>query len=53
LLSEQKQEAWDQRAKVNKEFNLNTLRVVNAGSSKGEAVFVYDLTSLNIFKVSC
>ena len=38
---------------LNKEFNLNTLRVVNAGSSKGEAVFVYDLTSLNIFKVSC
>lgn len=29
---------------LNKEFNLNTLRVVNAGSSKGDAVYVYDLS---------
>ena len=29
---------------LNKEFNLNTLRVVNAGSSKGDAVYVYDRT---------
>jgi len=29
---------------LNKEFKLNTLRVVNAGSSKGDAVYVYDLT---------
>jgi hypothetical protein len=29
---------------LNKEFNLNTLRVVNAGSSKGDGVYVYDLT---------
>jgi GIY-YIG catalytic domain len=29
---------------LNKEFNLNTLRVVNAGSSKGKGVYVYDLT---------
>jgi hypothetical protein len=29
---------------LNKEFNLNTLRVVNGGSSKGDAVYVYDLT---------
>jgi hypothetical protein len=29
---------------LNKEFNLNTLRVVNAGSSKGENIFIYDLT---------
>lgn len=29
---------------LNKEFNLNTLRVVNAGSSKGDPVYVYDLT---------
>ena len=29
---------------LNKEFNLNTLRVVNAGSLKREGVYVYDLT---------
>lgn len=29
---------------LNKEFNLNTLRVVNTGSSKGDPVYVYDLT---------
>jgi len=29
---------------LNKEFDLNTLRVVNAGSSKGDAVYIYDLT---------
>lgn len=29
---------------LNKEFNLNTLRVVNAGSSKGDSVYIYDLT---------
>lgn len=29
---------------LNKEFNLNTLRVVNAESSKGDDVYVYDLT---------
>lgn len=34
---------------LNKEFNLNTLRVVNAGSSKGEAVFVYDLTCKTLY----
>jgi hypothetical protein len=26
------------------EFNLNTLRVVNAGSSKGDSIYIYDLT---------
>jgi hypothetical protein len=29
---------------LDKEFNLNTLRVVNTGSSKGDPVYVYDLT---------
>ncbi len=29
---------------LNKEFNLNTLRVVNTGSSKGKGVYIYDLT---------
>jgi hypothetical protein len=29
---------------LNKEFNLNTLRVVNAGALKGKGVYVYDLT---------
>jgi len=28
---------------LNKVFKLNSLRVVNAGSSKGDAVYVYDL----------
>lgn len=31
------------------EFNLNTLRVVNAGSSKGDAVYVYDLTCSTLY----
>lgn len=34
---------------LNKEFNLNTLRVVNAGSSKGDPVFVYDLTCSTLY----
>jgi hypothetical protein len=29
---------------LNKEFNLNTLRVVTAGSSKGDSIYIYDLT---------
>jgi hypothetical protein len=34
---------------LNKEFNLNTLKVVNAGSSKGDAVYVYDLTCSTLY----
>jgi hypothetical protein len=34
---------------LNKEFNLNYLRVVNAGSSKGNAVYVYDLTCSTLY----
>jgi hypothetical protein len=34
---------------LDKEFNLNTLRVVNAGSSKGDAVYVYDLTCSTLY----
>lgn len=34
---------------LNKEFNLNTLRVVNAGSSKGDAIYVYDLTCSTLY----
>ena len=34
---------------LNKEFNLNTLRVVNAGPSKGEGVYVYDLTCNTLY----
>ena len=34
---------------LNKQFNLNTLRVVNAGSSKGDAVYVYDLTCSTLY----
>lgn len=34
---------------LNKEFNLNTLRVVNAGYSKGEAVYVYDLNCSTLY----
>ena len=34
---------------LNKEFNLNTLRVINAGSSKGDAVYVYDLTCSTLY----
>ena len=29
---------------LNREFNLNTLKVVNAGSSKGDGVYIYNLT---------
>jgi len=29
---------------LNKEFNLNTLKVINAGSSKGDGVYIYNLT---------
>jgi hypothetical protein len=29
---------------LNKEFNLNTLKVVNAGSSNGDGVYIYNLT---------
>jgi hypothetical protein len=34
---------------LNKEFNLNTLRVVNAGSSKGDSLYVYDLTCSTLY----
>ena len=34
---------------LNKEFNLNTLRVVNAGSSIGDPVYVYDLTCSTLY----
>lgn len=36
---------------LNKEFNLNTLRVVNAGSlrTKGNPVYVYDLTCSTLY----
>lgn len=34
---------------LNKEFNLNTLRIVNAGSSKGDAIYVYDLTCSTLY----
>lgn len=34
---------------LSKEFNLNTLRVVNGGSSKGKGVYVYDLTCSTLF----
>jgi len=34
---------------LNHEFNLNSLRVVNAGSSKGEGVYVYDLTLSTLY----
>lgn len=34
---------------LNKEFNLNTLRVVNVGSSIGDAVYVYDLTCSTLY----
>ena len=34
---------------LNKEFNLNTLRVVNAGYSKGDAVYLYDLTCSTLY----
>ena len=34
---------------LSKEFNLNTLRVVNAGSSKGKSVYVYDLSCSTLY----
>jgi hypothetical protein len=34
---------------LNKEFNLNTLRVINAGSSKGDPIYVYDLTYSTLY----
>nr|YP_009364307.1 hypothetical protein [Ophiocordyceps sinensis]ARF03390.1 hypothetical protein [Ophiocordyceps sinensis]QDH07196.1 GIY-YIG endonuclease [Ophiocordyceps sinensis] len=34
---------------LDKQFNLNTLRVVNAGSSKGDAVYVYDLACSTLY----
>ena len=34
---------------LNKEFNLNTLRVINAGKSKGDAAYVYDLTCSTLY----
>jgi hypothetical protein len=34
---------------LNKEFDLNSLRVVNMGSSKGEGVYVYDLTCSTLY----
>lgn len=34
---------------LNKEFNLNTLRVVNAGSSKGDPIYLYDLTCSTLY----
>jgi len=34
---------------LNKEFNLNTLRIVNAGSSKGNPIYVYDLTCSTLY----
>jgi hypothetical protein len=34
---------------LSKKFNLNTLKVVNAGSSKGKSVFVYDLTCSTLY----
>ena len=34
---------------LNKEFNLNTLRVVNAGYSKGDAVYLYDLRCSTLY----
>lgn len=40
---------------LNKEFNLNTLRVVNAGSSKGgrsALVYIYDLTCSTLYYLS-
>lgn len=37
------------RLRLNKEFNLNTLRVVNAGSSLGDPVYIYDLTCSTLY----
>lgn len=38
---------------LSKEFDLNTLRVINAGSSKGESVYVYDLTCSTLYYHAC
>jgi hypothetical protein len=34
---------------LSKEFSLNTLRVVNAGSSKGYPIYIYDLTCSTLY----
>lgn len=34
---------------LNKEFNLNTLRIVNAGSSTGNPIYVYDLKCSTLY----
>ena len=34
---------------LSKEFNLNTLKVVNAGPSKGKSVYVYNLTCSTLY----
>lgn len=34
---------------LNDKFNLNTLKIVNAGSSKSDAVYVYDLTCSTLY----
>jgi hypothetical protein len=34
---------------LNKEFNLNTLRIVNAGSSTGNPIYVYDLRCSTLY----
>lgn len=34
---------------LDKSFNLNTLRVVNTGYSKGDGVYVYDLTCCTLY----
>lgn len=34
---------------LNKEFDLNTLRVVNAGPSLGDPVYIYDLTCSTLY----
>ena len=34
---------------LSKEFNLNTLKVVNAGPSKGKSIYVYDLTCSTLY----
>jgi hypothetical protein len=34
---------------LDKTFNLNTLRVVNTGSSKGDGIYVYDLTCYTLY----
>jgi hypothetical protein len=34
---------------LDKNFSLNTLRVVNAGSSKGDGLYIYDLTCCTLY----